>query len=405
MISQEELEAMLQDIEADNIEKTISLTANDKFGEAICAFANDLPNHQKNGYLIIGVQDDNTFPNKPLDINDRFLQELANFGTDGRIQPRPTISVNKFIIKNNPVVVVEVSPATYPPVRYKGKVHIRIGTRKATASEADERILSEKRTSKAKTFDTRPCEEASLEDLVTSVIKISYLPTAIDAQILEANHRDFTQQLASLRLYDLKNNFPTYASILFFGNNPKYFVFGAFVQYLKINSTQKELENVVSDKVFSGNLFDTLPQIDSFIKNNIIKTRPVRLPDSFKDEIVHNYLYDAMRELVMNAIMHRDYESNAPINIYHFLDRVEIHNAGGLYGRVNAKNFPNENDYRNPVIAEVMKNLGYVNRFNFGIASIKNKLKKLGEPMPVFDLGNPNSFCVTLKINPKWQNE
>ena len=61
------------------------------------------------------------------------------------------------------------------------------------------------------------------------------------------------------------------------------------------------------------------------------------------------------RELLMNAIMHRDYESNAPVAFYEYDDHIEIQNAGGLYGKVSANNFPNVSDYRNPFIAEAME--------------------------------------------------
>ena len=78
----------------------------------------------------------------------------------------------------------------------------------------------------------------------------------------------------------------------------------------------------------------------------------------------------------MNAVMHRSYESNSPIYIYEFSNRIEIINPGGLYGDVNAANFPNASDYRNVVIAESMKRLGYVNRFNYGITRAIDELEK-----------------------------
>ena len=77
----------------------------------------------------------------------------------------------------------------------------------------------------------------------------------------------------------------------------------------------------------------------------------------YKDETIW-----ATRELVMNAICHRDYESNGPIQFYQYADRIEIENHGGLYGRANEQNFPNVNDYRNLIVAEGMKVLGFVNR-------------------------------------------
>lgn len=62
----------------------------------------------------------------------------------------------------------------------------------------------------------------------------------------------------------------------------------------------------------------------------------------------------------MNAVMHRSYESNAPIYIYEYANRIEIVNPGGLFGEATLQNFPNASDYRNIVLAEAMKVLGFV---------------------------------------------
>jgi predicted HTH transcriptional regulator len=106
----------------------------------------------------------------------------------------------------------------------------------------------------------------------------------------------------------------------------------------------------------------------------------------------------------MNAIMHRDYESNAPVKFYQFTDRIEIVNPGGLYGNARPENFPNVNDYRNPVIAEAMKVLGYVNRFNRGIARVKVELKENGNLGQMIDelfeiVSSSNSIHTIIKYS------
>ncbi len=402
MLTTEELRQILTTIETDRIEKTISMNNVDKFGEAICAFSNDLPNHKQNGYLIIGANDDNTLAN--LSITDEFLRILSDFRTDGRILPMPVLFVNRYELDEKQLAVVEVVPAFHPPIRYKGKVHIRIGARKATAGEAEERILIEKRTATALTFDALPCWEAEMNDVATDIIKLSYLPLAIDRETLIENHRDFKQQLASLQLYDLRHDRPTNASILLFGLNPSYFLFGAYIQYIKNKGTQRSLDEIEFTKEFKGALFNVLYEIDVFIKNVIIKSRPIPIEGTFRDRISNNYPNFSLREMVMNAIMHRDYQSNTPIYIYDFADRIEIRNAGGLYGSVNQTTFPKANDYRNPVLAVVMRNLKFVNRFNYGIARSTELLIENGNPPAVFDISSYSSFAVTLQINPEWQN-
>ena len=391
---------LIKSLESDQIEKTESTTDVDKFSEAICAFSNDFPNNKKAGYLLIGVKDNGQLSG--LKATDNLLKNIAQIRHNGQILPQPAMSIRVEKFEKGDVIIAKVEPAFLPPVRYKGKVWIRTGPTKATANETEEKILIEKRASSIKTFDVCPCFDSSMkEDLSTEIVKNTYLPLAIDATILEANHRELKQQLASLRLYDLNYDCPTNAGILLFGLNPIYYIPGAYIQYIKTDSLDKNLEKVKVEKAFKGAMFDVLREVDNFIKNNIVSTRPVRIENSMQDRQVVNYPFGALREFAMNAIMHRDYESNAPVYIYEFSDRIEIHNSGGLYGR--AKNdFPNENDYRNPVLAEGMKVLGYVNRFNIGISDAQRRLKENGNPMAEFRLDISSKFLVTIKINPEW---
>jgi ATP-dependent DNA helicase RecG len=90
--------------------------------------------------------------------------------------------------------------------------------------------------------------------------------------------------------------------------------------------------------------------------------------------------------------MHKDYQSNAPIRFYQFKDRIEIQNTGGLYGSATPDNFPNQNDYRNPILAGALKNLGYVNRFSRGIIRATSLLRKNGNPDPKFIFDQQNYF-------------
>ena len=74
-MTKEEIRALLNDIENDRVERTISTTNTDKFGQAICAFANDLPDHRQSGYLFLGVEDDGTV--KGLNVTDELLKNIA----------------------------------------------------------------------------------------------------------------------------------------------------------------------------------------------------------------------------------------------------------------------------------------------------------------------------------------
>lgn len=100
----------------------------------------------------------------------------------------------------------------------------------------------------------------------------------------------------------------------------------------------------------------------------------------------------------MNSVMHRSYEgSNAPTKFYEYSDRIEIDNPGNLYGKARVENFPNENDYRNPVVAEAMKTLGYVNKFGRGINMVQDVLTENGNTEAHFVLDDITTFKVVVR--------
>ena len=94
--------------------------------------------------------------------------------------------------------------------------------------------------------------------------------------------------------------------------------------------------------------------------------------------------------------MHRDYQSNMPIRLYQFDDHIEIMNAGGLYGEARPENFPTVNDYRNPIVAEAMKEMKYVNMFNQGIRRVQDMLNENGNNEAVFDVSKLTAFTVNV---------
>lgn len=389
MLTQAELERLLTDMESDRIERTVSLTNTVKFCEAICAFANDLPNHRLAGYLIVGVKDDGSLAG--LQMGDEFLQQLGGIRSDGNVLPQPVLTVQKFSLPGGDIAVVEVLPSDLPPVRFKGRVHIRVGPRKAIASEQEERILSERRVASARNFDARPCVEARLDDLALGLFD-GYRREAVDADTIAANNRSVEQQLASLRFFDPERGCPTHAGILLFGKNPRFFLPGAYVQFLKLPGTS--LTDVPVDQAeISGDLLTVLRALEARVK---ILIRSILQPVSaLREKLVPDYPEMALRELLMNAVMHRNYDSNAPIRFYAFSDHIEIQSPGGLYGEATRENFPTRNSYRNPVIAEAMKSLGFVNRFGYGVQRAQALLQQNGNAPASFEF---DEHAVLVKI-------
>jgi len=325
-------------------------------------------------------------------VTDDLLKNLSAIRSDGNVLPQPAMNVTKFSLEGGEVAVVEVLPSDLPPVRDKGRVHIRVGPRKAIANKQEERILSERRVALARSFDSRPCPEASIDDLAMGQFD-AYRREAIDPETIAANQRPIEQQLASLRLYDTERACPTYAGLLLFGKNPCFFLPGAYVQYLKLPGTN--LTDMPEDQAeVSGNLHSVLRELEGRVR--LIIQTTMRTVSALEERTLPDYAEWALRELLMNAVMHRNYDSNTPIRFYVFSDHIEIQSPGGLYGEATPENFPTRNSYRNPVIAEAMKSLGFVNRFGYGVQRAQALLAQNGNKPAQFEF---DEHSVLVKID------
>ncbi len=401
MLTQSQLQHILSNTESAHIERTTSTDNMDKFCQAICAFSNDVSGSGKNGYLIIGVHDNGKLSG--LKVDDKLLLKISNIRTDGNILPQPVMTVEKFSFDDGDVLVTEVQPSEFPPVRYRGRIWVRVGPRKSIATEAEEKILTERRLSNVHTFDAMPCLGTTLDDLDIAIIKKEYLPKAVAEEVLSEDKRTIDKQLASLGLYDLRYNCPTNGAIVLFGLNPERYLHGSYIQYVRFKGKDRA-EDIINEHKFSGNLCRELPKVDTFIETSIAQKRPIPV-SVLREETFSKYPYWATRELLMNAIMHRDYETNAPVQFYEYDDRIEVQNPGGLYGKVTPDNFPNVSDYRNPFIAEAMKVLGYVNRFSRGVYRVQKELMENGNGKAVFDFSLVTAFKVIENISEKYLDE
>ena len=393
-------EALLQIIEtgeSDTIEFKESLSggAPERIREAICAFANDLPDHRKPGLVLVGVKDDTTIGTTP--ITDALLRRLADMKTDGNIVPPPSLTVEKRMLRGKAIAIVTVQPSNSPPVRCRGAIHIRIGPRRGVATAQDERILNEKRRYKDIPFDIQPLPTSGVSDLNLIQFEHEYLPQSVDSDTLEANERNLEEQLSVTKMIaSVDERFGTVMGILVLGKNPQDFLPGAYVQFLKIDGDALT-DDILDDEAIRGSIPDQIRRLDDkLIAHNRIEVDIISGP---LEERTALYPIEAVQQITRNAIMHRTYEgTNSPVHVYWFNDRIEVLSPGGTYGVITAENFgqPHLVEYRNPNLAEAMKILGYVQRFGVGISIARRLLKEAGHPEPEFEILD-NYLRVTIK--------
>ncbi|MCY3543450.1 MAG: putative DNA binding domain-containing protein [Chloroflexi bacterium] len=399
LLTDEQLLELIASGESDRIEfkEALSGSSADLIREAICAFANDLPDHQQPGVVFVGVRDDGTILD--IDITDQQLINLANMKTDGNIVPPPSMTVEKRMLNAKTVAVVAVQPSDSPPVKYRGRIHVRVGSRRDIATGQDERILTEKRRHGNMPFDLYPIPSSSLRDLNLTQFENEYLPQAFDRQVLEANERTVEERLAATKMVASADSpTPTVMGMLVLGKSPQDFLPGAYIQFLRLDGL--ELSNDIIDaEEFRGSVTDVLRRLDE--KLNSHNRTSVDYTSAALEQRNEIYPLQALHQITRNAVMHRTYEAtNAPVKVHWFSDRLEIISPGGPYGLVNARNFgqPGITDYRNPNLAEAMKTLGFVQRFDVGIPTAQRLLNQAGHPELGYDILE-DYITVTVKVS------
>jgi len=393
MLTDAEIIALFRDVESDRVERKRDFrTDADRIRQAICAFANDLSDRRVPGVIFIGQNDEGTCAG--IDINDELLLKLGGLRSDGQILPFPVMSVARKEIDGCTVAVIEVAPSTQPPVRVDGRTWIRIGPRRGTATPEEERRLAEKQVWHNLTYDARPCLDATLDDLDLVRFETEYVPSATSPEIRRQNGRSTEDKLRALRLLS-RDGKPVNAALLLMGKDPRAYFPGAYIQFLRLDGPNLT-DPIIDQKEIGGTVPDQVRQIEELMRLNLRNATTIGGPQRHEQS---DYPMEALEQLVRNALLHRSYDgSTMPVKVYWYSDRVEIINPGGLFGEVTPESiWQNATAYRNPLLAEGLKNLGVVERFGFGLLQARRSLEKNGNP-PLGSQFEPN--FVLFRVEP-----
>ncbi|MBR0537540.1 MAG: putative DNA binding domain-containing protein, partial [Clostridia bacterium] len=280
--------------------------------------------------------------------------------------------------------------------RVKGS-YVRVGD--ADLPMSDYEIYAFESFRKHQHDDERPVERADLSMLNADRLQTYLLQMRID--------RPGFTQLSAEQAYEMlaitRDSVPTLAAVLNFGIYPQ----GYFPQ-LAVTATVipgKEIGEVSADgarfldnKRIEGTLPDMLEQTLSFCRRNM-KVKTVIDPETAKRRDQAEYPIEAIREAVLNALIHRDYSiytEGTPIQINFFADRLEIHSPGGLYGRMTVEDLGFARpDLRNPALATMAEFLLKTENRYSGIPTIRREMAAAGLPAPVFQ-NRRNEFVVIL---------
>lgn len=188
------------------------------------------------------------------------------------------------------------------------------------------------------------------------------------------------------------DNKPTVAALMLFSIYPQaYFpqlcITAVSVPGKEMSATGSVGERFIDNKRIEGSITQMLNDALIFVRKNM-KVKTIIDPETGMRNDRTEYPVIAVRELVLNALIHRDYSihtESAPITITMYSDRMEIENPGGLYGRMTLDNLGFVSaDTRNPYIAGTLEIMGETENRYSGIPTIRSAMKSAGLPQPVF---------------------
>lgn len=208
-----------------------------------------------------------------------------------------------------------------------------------------------------------------------------------------------------------KNENPTVCGIMLFGKYPQYLSPNLDIVAVVCATEKYAEENNVGERFIVNKRLDgTIPQMletaIAFVQKNMAISTIVDETGHRKD--VSEYPIKAIREIILNALIHRDYSihtENEPIHIEMYPDRIEISNPGGLYGRFTLDELgKTKGDVRNPFIAAAMEILNQTENRYSGIPTIYSEMEKAGLLKPKFE-NLRGTFKVTLYNKKHTENE
>lgn len=184
---------------------------------------------------------------------------------------------------------------------------------------------------------------------------------------------------------------PTYAGLLLFGVSPQQWLPSATI--LAARFTGETLSDQFIKQELSGTLPEQLRQAEAFLRNNLQSV--VRLVGLEHIETLE-YPFEAVRELLVNAVSHRDYNTQGDtIHLHLFSNRLEVHSPGGLPGPVTLQNLLQARFARNAIVTQVLSDLGFVERLGYGLDRVVSVMQVRGLPPPKFE-EVAGAFRVTL---------
>ena len=352
-------------------------TWRDEYIKWICGFAN-----AQGGTLFIGKNDKGMVIGVPM--ASKLMDVIPN-----KVRDILGIIIDVNLIKKNDKEFLEIVVEPYPyPVSYKGQYHYRSGsTKQILKGPALDKFLLKKQ---GKRWDGVPVPNVTVKDLGIDAFKLFRSKTAKSGRLSKEVLNESNEMLVeNLRLKD--GNYLKRAAVLLFHPDPEAFFTGA---YIKIGFFQTEADLIYQDEIH-GNLFE-----QSEKAMDILLTKYLKAYISYEGITrVERFLFprEALREALLNAIVHKDYGSGVPIQIKVFENKIIFWNEGELPENWTIERLKQKHPSSpyNPDIANAFFRAGLIESWGRGIEKIELECRNHGIPIPEYKY-LPSNFMLEI---------
>ena len=235
-------------------------------------------------------------------------------------------------------------------------------------------------------FDATVCRNAEISDISEDKIRwfLSRARRARDYAVEE--NTPVPDVLTHLDLLD--NGKPNHAAILLFGVKPQRFLITSEVKCMHFHGAQK-LKPIPSYQIYKGTVFDVVDQAVDFVMSKLNRFVGTRKHGP-QAPVEYDIPEEVVMEGIVNAVAHRDYTSNASVEVMLFADRLEIWNPGTLPPSLTIESLSKTHSSQpgNPLIAEPLFLTKYIEKAGTGTVDIFDNCRKAGLRLPAFHLEN-----------------
>jgi len=338
----------------------------DEYLKWICGFAN-----AKGGKIYIGKNDKGNVVG--VANAKKLLEDIPNKAKDilGVI-----VDVNLHTTKEGDYLEISIDDYPYP-VNYKGQYHYRTGsTKQELKGAALDKFMLQK---KGKKWDGVPVPNVSVADLKQETFD-SFKKRALKSKRIEEDVLTDSNELLIENLQLKENDFLKRAAILLFHPKPENFVTGA---YVKIGFFESDSELMYQDEIH-GNILEQIEKTMDLLFSKYIKAE-ITYEGIHRIE-TYEYPKEAIREALLNAIIHKDYSGNTPIQISVYKDKIMFWNDGQLPENWTVERLTEKHASKpyNPDIANAVFRCGYIESWGRGTIKIIERCVEAGLPKPSY---------------------